>query len=70
MIIQLQLHSFYPGKNLGAWGDGGGITTNNKNLASKISALRIYGSEKNIITNTKGLTQGCNLFKDSFYRKN
>ena len=39
-------YSFYPGKNLGAWGDGGGITTNNKNLASKISALRIYGSEK------------------------
>ena len=38
--------SFYPGKNLGAWGDGGGITTNNKKLAEKMKAIRIYGSEK------------------------
>tara|TARA_X000001036_G_scaffold9410_1_gene8377 strand:+ start:2780 stop:3886 length:1107 start_codon:yes stop_codon:yes gene_type:complete len=39
-------YSFYPGKNLGAWGDGGGVTTNNKKLAEKLSALRVYGSEK------------------------
>ncbi len=38
--------SFYPGKNLGAWGDGGGITTNNKKLAEKMKAIREYGSEK------------------------
>ncbi len=38
--------SFYPGKNLGAWGDGGGVTTNNKALAEKIKAIRTYGSEK------------------------
>ena len=38
--------SFYPGKNLGAFGDAGAITTNNKDLAEKISILRNYGSAK------------------------
>lgn len=36
--------SFYPGKNLGAIGDGGCITTNDKNLALKVKSLRNYGS--------------------------
>lgn len=38
--------SFYPGKNLGALGDGGMITTNDDILADKIKALRNYGSHK------------------------
>lgn len=38
--------SFYPGKNLGALGDGGAVTTNNKELADKVRALGNYGSEK------------------------
>lgn len=37
--------SFYPGKNLGALGDGGCVTTNNKELADKIRALGNYGSD-------------------------
>lgn len=37
--------SFYPGKNLGALGDAGGITTNDEQLANKIKALRNYGSD-------------------------
>jgi dTDP-4-amino-4,6-dideoxygalactose transaminase len=36
--------SFYPGKNLGALGDGGAITTNDDTLADKLRALRNYGS--------------------------
>lgn len=36
--------SFYPGKNLGCLGDGGGITTNDDELATKLRALRNYGS--------------------------
>lgn len=36
--------SFYPGKNLGALGDGGAITTNDDTLADKIRAYRNYGS--------------------------
>jgi dTDP-4-amino-4,6-dideoxygalactose transaminase len=38
--------SFYPGKNLGALGDGGAVTTNDKMLADKVKVLRNYGSEK------------------------
>ena len=37
--------SFYPGKNLGALGDGGAITTNDKALAEKMAMLRNYGSD-------------------------
>lgn len=38
--------SFYPGKNLGAMGDGGAVTTNDKQLADKIRIIANYGSEK------------------------
>ena len=38
--------SFYPGKNLGALGDAGAITTNSKDLADKAAVLRNYGSQK------------------------
>ncbi len=38
--------SFYPGKNLGALGDAGAITTNDSQLARQASILRNYGSEK------------------------
>lgn len=37
--------SFYPGKNLGALGDGGAVTTNDEVLAKTIQSLRNYGSE-------------------------
>jgi dTDP-4-amino-4,6-dideoxygalactose transaminase len=37
--------SFYPGKNLGAYGDAGAVTTDDDRLAAKIRALRNYGSE-------------------------
>lgn len=38
--------SFYPGKNLGALGDAGAVTTNDESLAKMIASLRNYGSEK------------------------
>lgn len=37
--------SFYPGKNLGAFGDAGAITTNDKNIADKVRAIGNYGSD-------------------------
>ena len=37
--------SFYPGKNLGALGDGGAVTTNDSELAQKLGTLRNYGSK-------------------------
>ena len=39
-------HSFYPGKNLGAFGDAGAVTTNHEDLADCIRTLANYGSEK------------------------
>ena len=37
--------SFYPGKNLGALGDGGAVTTNDPEVAKKVAALCCYGSD-------------------------
>jgi len=48
--------SFYPGKNLGALGDGGAVTTSNEDLAQTIRALGNYGSHKKY----ENLYQGMN----------
>lgn len=48
--------SFYPGKNLGALGDGGAVTTNNGELAKKIRALANYGAFQRY----HHIYQGCN----------
>ena len=42
-------HSFYPGKNLGAIGDGGAVTTNDPELAAAVRALANYGSQKKYV---------------------
>lgn len=42
-------HSFYPGKNLGALGDAGAVTTNNKEVAEAIRALANYGSQRKYV---------------------
>lgn len=42
-------HSFYPGKNLGALGDGGAVTTSDPDLAAAIRALANYGSQKKYV---------------------
>ncbi|MGH2563122.1 MAG: DegT/DnrJ/EryC1/StrS family aminotransferase [Ginsengibacter sp.] len=47
--------SFYPGKNLGALGDAGAVTTNDDELAKAISALRNYGSHKKYENLYKGI---------------
>lgn len=47
--------SFYPGKNLGALGDAGAITTNNIELYKKVRVLRNYGSEKKYYNEIKGI---------------
>jgi dTDP-4-amino-4,6-dideoxygalactose transaminase len=45
IIPKTQAYSFYPGKNLGALGDAGAVTTNDSELAKVIESLRNYGSE-------------------------
>jgi len=47
--------SFYPGKNLGAMGDGGAITTNNAQLADRIRMLRNYGSSVKYVNEIEGV---------------
>ncbi|GAF03243.1 DegT/DnrJ/EryC1/StrS family aminotransferase [Saccharicrinis fermentans] len=48
-------HSFYPGKNLGALGDGGAVTTNDSELATVIRALGNYGSIQKYVNDYQGL---------------
>ena len=47
-------HSFYPGKNLGALGDAGAVTTNDDRLAQTIRALANYGSNKKYVFPYRG----------------
>ena len=48
-------HSFYPGKNLGAFGDAGAVTTNDSELAGVIRALANYGSHKKYVFKYVGM---------------
>ena len=59
-------HSFYPGKNLGALGDAGAVTTNDKDLARTISALRNYGSEKKYENIYRGLNSRLDEIQAAF----
>jgi dTDP-4-amino-4,6-dideoxygalactose transaminase len=47
--------SFYPGKNLGALGDAGAVTTNDDQLASRLRLLRNYGSQAKYYNAMKGM---------------
>ncbi len=47
-------HSFYPGKNLGALGDAGAVTTDDAGLAQTVRALANYGSERKYVFRYKG----------------
>jgi dTDP-4-amino-4,6-dideoxygalactose transaminase len=50
----LACFSFYPGKNLGAYGEGGAVTTNNPDFAKRLRMLRDWGSEKKYYHDIKG----------------
>lgn len=47
--------SFYPGKNLGALGDAGAITTSNEELYNRACVIRNYGSQKKYYNEIKGI---------------
>nr|WP_276046522.1 MULTISPECIES: DegT/DnrJ/EryC1/StrS family aminotransferase [unclassified Sphingomonas] len=47
--------SFYPGKNLGALGDGGGVTTDDPDLAARIRRIGNYGSSEKYVHQEKGI---------------
>jgi len=58
--------SFYPTKNLGGLGDGGAIICNNKNLYSKISKMRNYGSIKKNFNDILGFNSRLDEFQAAF----
>lgn len=60
--------SFYPGKNLGALGDGGCVTTNNKWLAEKVRALGNYGSDYKYHHIYKGINSRLDEMQSAFLR--
>lgn len=60
--------SFYPGKNLGALGDAGAVTTNDDQLASRIRSLRNYGSKVKYVNDEKGFNSRLDELQAAFLR--
>jgi dTDP-4-amino-4,6-dideoxygalactose transaminase len=58
--------SFYPGKNLGAFGDAGAITTNNKELAEKVRKISNYGSEVKYVNDVLGVNSRLDPIQAAF----
>ena len=58
--------SFYPGKNLGALGDGGAIATKNNQLAEIVRAIANYGSSKKYINDYKGFNSRLDEIQAAF----
>jgi dTDP-4-amino-4,6-dideoxygalactose transaminase len=60
--------SFYPGKNLGAFGDGGAVVTSDQELADKIKVLRNYGSQVKYHNQVKGYNSRLDELQAAFLR--
>ena len=60
--------SFYPGKNLGAFSDGGAVTTNNAELAERVFMLRNYGSKVKYHHEIKGTNSRLDELQAAFLR--
>lgn len=61
--------SFYPGKNLGAIGDGGAVTTNDPGLAEKVRVLCNYGSRVKYHNEVKGFNSRLDELQAAFLRE-
>lgn len=67
-IADIECHSFYPTKNLGAFGEAGAITTNCDQVAGKIRLLRNYGSEKRYYNQIQGVNSRLDALQAAFLR--
>lgn len=61
-------HSFYPGKNLGAFGEAGAITTDDTALADRVRTFRNYGSKKKYYNEVKGYNSRLDELQAAFLR--
>lgn len=60
--------SFYPGKNLGAFGDGGAVTTNDPQVADRVRVLRNYGSRVKYQNEVRGVNSRLDELQAAFLR--
>jgi dTDP-4-amino-4,6-dideoxygalactose transaminase len=61
-------HSFYPGKNLGAFADAGAVTTNDAQLADRVRTLRNYGSKVKYHYEAQGINSRLDEMQAAFLR--
>lgn len=61
-------NSFYPGKNLGAFGDAGAVTTDDPKLADRVRTLRNYGSKQKYYNEVKGYNSRLDELQAAFLR--
>lgn len=60
--------SFYPGKNLGALGNGGAVVTNNEALVDRLRVMRNYGSQEKYFNEVKGFNSRLDEMQAAFLR--
>lgn len=67
-IADIECHSFYPSKNLGAFGEAGAITTNDPDLADRVRILRNYGSRVRYHNEVAGYNSRLDELQAAFLR--
>lgn len=67
-IAHMECHSFYPSKNLGAYGEAGAVTTNDADLADRVRILRNYGSRVRYQNEVAGYNSRLDELQASFLR--
>jgi dTDP-4-amino-4,6-dideoxygalactose transaminase len=60
--------SFYPGKNLGSFGDGGAVTTNDDSIADRVRLLRNYGSRSKYVNEIQGVNSRLDEIQSAILR--
>lgn len=67
-LADIECHSFYPSKNLGAYGEAGAVTTNDPELAEKVKVLRNYGSRVRYHNDVVGFNSRIDELQAAFLR--